>query len=120
MGTVLVGGEAACECQIAVSITSMSSPVRLVVCVNERLGAGQKSCVGSGNLDYISRIRQLLDDQGLNIPIIERECLGKCVQGPVMRIAPGGVFFTEIDEPTLPEIIEALKASLAQSKADID
>lgn len=88
----------------------MSSPVRLVVCVNERLGTGQKSCVGSGNLDYITSIRQLIEDHGLNVPIIERACLGKCEQGPIMRIAPGGKFFTEINQSTLTTIIEELKA----------
>jgi len=90
----------------------MPSPVRLVVCVNERLGTGQKSCVGSGNLDYIASIRQLIEDNGLDVPIIERECLGKCEQGPIMRIAPGGKFFTEINQSSLIEIVEELKAML--------
>ena len=90
----------------------MPSPVRLVVCVNERLGTGQKSCVGSGNLDYISSIRQLIEDHGLNVPIVERECLGKCEHGPVMRIAPGGKFFTDIDQQSLMIVIDELKAML--------
>ena len=97
----------------------MSSPVRLVVCVNKRLGTGQKSCVGSGNLDYITRIRQLIEDHGLDVPIVERECLGKCEQGPIMRIAPGGKFFTEINQGTLATIIEELKAMLIQADSGI-
>jgi (2Fe-2S) ferredoxin len=97
----------------------MSSPVRLVVCVNERLGTGQKSCVGSGNLDYISSIRQLIEDHGLNVPIVERECLGKCEQGPIMRIAPGGKFFTDIDQNTLTAIVEELKAMLTQTDSGV-
>ena len=85
------------------------SPLRLIVCVNKRLGTGQRSCVGSGNLDYIAEIRRLINLRKLDIPVIERECLGKCEQGPVMRIAPGGVFYTEIDETKLNEIIEELR-----------
>ncbi len=96
----------------------MSSPVRLVVCVNERLGTGQKSCVGSGNLDYITSIRQLIEDHGLNVPIIERECLGKCEQGPIMRIAPGGKFFTDIDQQSLMIVINELKAMLLAAESD--
>ena len=88
----------------------MPRPPRLIVCVNERLGSGQRSCVGSGNLDYIRRIRRMLVDAGLEVPVVERECLGHCEQGPVMRIAPGGRFFTEIDDQALPRIVDALKA----------
>ncbi|MEM7561846.1 MAG: (2Fe-2S) ferredoxin domain-containing protein [Pseudomonadota bacterium] len=87
----------------------MSRPVRLIVCVNERLGTGQRSCVGSGSLDYIQILREEMAHQCPDIKIVERECLGKCEEGPVMRIAPGGRFFTGIKEDDLPQIIEALK-----------
>jgi len=43
-----------------------ASPIRLVVCINERLASGQRSCVGSGNLDYIDKIRSLIATQGLD------------------------------------------------------
>ena len=89
----------------------MPRPPRLIVCVNERLGSGQRSCVGSGNRDYIRRIRQMLDDAGLEVPVVERECLGHCEAGPVMRIAPGGRFFTEIDDASLAQILAELKAA---------
>lgn len=86
----------------------MPGPVRLVACINQRLGSGQRSCVGSGNLDYIRRIEALIAEQGLEVEIVKRECLGKCEQGPVMRIAPGGRFFTEIDERSLAHIMTEL------------
>ena len=92
----------------------MARPVRLIVCINERLGTGQRSCVGSGNLDYIRRMRELIADAGLDVSVVERECLGKCEFGPVMRIAPGGRFFTEIDGATLPLILRELKSFIAQ------
>ena len=88
----------------------MTRPVRLVVCINERLGTGQRSCVGSGSLDYIQQLREEMAQQCPGIKIVERECLGKCEEGPVMRIAPGGRFFTEINDATLPQIIEELKS----------
>ncbi len=90
-----------------------ASPIRLIVCVNERLGTGQRSCVGSGNLDYIESMRALIATRGLEVSIVERECLSKCEQGPVMRIAPGGKFFTEIDESTLTTIIDELELFIA-------
>jgi (2Fe-2S) ferredoxin len=91
----------------------MRSEVRLVVCVNERLGSGQRSCVGSNNLEYIGKIRSMIEAENLSVPIIERICLGKCEQGPVMRIAPGGRFFTEITDARLQDIIDEIKAFLS-------
>lgn len=88
------------------------SPVRLVVCVNERLGTGQRSCVGSGNLNHIAEIRRMIESLQLNVPVIERACLGKCQQGPVMRIAPGGRFFTDLDSGKLNEVVRELRRVL--------
>ncbi len=95
----------------------MSRPVRLIVCINQRLGTGQRSCVGSGNLDYIRQMRELITAAGLDVSVVERECLGKCDFGPVMRIAPGGRFFTEIDASTLPGIVRELKSFIAAQDA---
>jgi (2Fe-2S) ferredoxin len=88
----------------------MTKPVRLIACVNQRLDSGQRSCAGSGSLDLIRRIEAMISVEGLGVPIVRRECLGRCEQGPTMRIAPGGVFFTEIDEAMLPLIVAELKA----------
>ena len=95
----------------------MPSPVRLVACVNRRLGAGQRSCAGSGSLALIERIERLIDDRGLAVPVVRRECLGRCEQGPAMRIAPGGPFFTEIDEAALTVIITELERFIAAGHA---
>jgi (2Fe-2S) ferredoxin len=95
----------------------MRSGVRLVVCINRRLGAGQRSCAGSGSLALIERIERLIDERGLAVPIVRRECLGRCEQGPTMRIAPGGPFFTEIDEAALAVIVNELERFIAAGKA---
>lgn len=95
-------------------MTELSSPLRLVVCINERLGTGQRSCVGSGNLDRIAEIKQMIEANNLPVPIVERECLGKCGFGPIMRIAPGGEIFTEVNSDTLEEIIAELKRLLVE------
>ncbi len=95
----------------------MSRPVRLIVCVNERLGTGQRSCVGSGSLDLIDQLEARLVAENLNLPIVRRECLGRCQEGPVMRIAPAGPFFCEIDVATLDEIVGQLKTFIASPRA---
>jgi (2Fe-2S) ferredoxin len=95
----------------------MGRPVRLVVCVNRRLGTGQRSCVGSGSLELISRLENLLVEEKLQVPVVRRECLGHCEQGPVMRIAPAGPFFHEIDATRLDDIIAELKTFIASRHA---
>ena len=51
----------------------------------------------------------MIGERGLDIPVVRRECLGRCEEGPTMRIAPGGEFFTEIDEGDLPTICDRLE-----------
>ncbi len=92
-------------------MTASVSPLRLVVCINERL-TDQRSCVGSGNLEYIAEIKKMIQAENLPIPVIERECLGKCGFGPIMRIAPSGEIFTEVNSDTLKEIMVELKRLL--------
>lgn len=88
----------------------MSRPLRLIVCINQRLGNLQRSCAGSGSLELISQLEAMIAAADLGIPVVRRECLGRCEQGPVMRIAPAGPFFTEIDEALLPQILASLAA----------
>mgnify|MGYP001822721751 CR=1 FL=1 len=95
----------------------MTRPVRLIVCINRRLGIGQRSCAGSGSLDLIERIEAMIAEQGLDVPVVRRECLGRCEHGPVMRIAPAGPFFCEVDAARLQTIMAELKTFLASRDA---
>ena len=95
----------------------MSRPVRLVVCINRRLGAGQRSCAGSGSLALIDELEAMIAAEGLDTPVVRRECLGRCEEGPAMRIAPGGPFFTRIDESTLVHIMDELRDFVAKHGA---
>ena len=92
----------------------MPRSVRLIVCVNERLGTGQRSCVGSGSIELISQLESMIATAKLDVPVVRRECLGRCAEGPAMRIAPAGPFFTGIDETGLDNIFEQLKIFIKQ------
>ena len=81
---------------------------RLVVCVNERLGAGQQSCAGSGSRQLITVIKQYFSESGIDVPIVEQVCLGRCAQGIAMRIAPGGPFFTLVTEADIAMIVDSV------------
>lgn len=58
------------------------------------------------------RLEQLLAEQGLDIPVKRILCFGRCKEGPVMRIAPGGRFFTGVTEERLAEVVVAAKGTL--------
>lgn len=84
--------------------------VRLVVCVNERLGPGKKSCAGSGSRELIQILQQKFKEEGIDWPIVEQVCLGRCEEGIAMRIAPGGPFFTQVSQSGLDKLIGEFKA----------
>ena len=115
MGRILAGGAGGDSGQTESGLSMSFRPVRLIVCINRRLGTGQRSCVGSGSLGLISKVEAMIAAEQLEVPVVKRECLGRCETGPVMRIAPGGPFFSEIDEARLVDIIARLK-SFIESK----
>ena len=100
-----------------VKIILNTSTKRLVVCVNERLGSGLESCAGSGSAILLEKLRQLLHSTGSPYEVTEQVCLGRCAEGIVMRIAPGGPFFTRVTEQDLTEIVQALIAYSPLDKA---
>ena len=82
---------------------------RLVVCVNERMGIGQKSCAGSGSRELAAKISEIIQQRGLGIEIVEQVCLGRCDEGITMRIAPGGRFFTRVTPQDFDDILAELE-----------
>jgi (2Fe-2S) ferredoxin len=95
--------------------------VRLVVCVNQRLRMGQPSCAGSGSRELIEMIRSQLQQRLLEYPVEEQVCFGLCTEGPAMRIAPGGPFFTGVTQGDIERIIQQLEVFAAGDwKPDIN
>ena len=93
------------------------SELHLVVCVNKRRGLNKKSCAGSGSRELIPLMRTLINAAGLDCPVVEQVCLGRCMQGIAMRIAPGGPFFTEVTEDDLVSIVGQIDQFQAQQKS---
>ena len=46
--------------------------------------------------------------RGIDIPVVEQVCLGRCAEGIAMRIAPGGPFFTQVTEADVEAILDAI------------
>lgn len=80
----------------------------LVACVNRRLGPNKPSCAAAGAEVLIEKLERALLEAGLSVLIERRYCLGRCDQGPVIRIA-GGPFFAPFSEQNIPDLIYHLK-----------
>ena len=87
---------------------STSAP-RLVVCVNRRLNEDQPSCAARGSEALVERFKQEIADRALTAELQPVHCLGRCEQGPNVRIAPGGRMYRGVSE----QDIERVMADLA-------
>ena len=88
----------------------------VVVCVKER-SAGRPSCGRRGGSQFADSLEGALAEQGLKVPVERILCFGRCNQGPVMRIAPGGAFFVGMTQERLGEVVAAAQAAVLVSGA---
>ncbi|MBF0448917.1 MAG: (2Fe-2S) ferredoxin domain-containing protein [Magnetococcales bacterium] len=88
--------------------------ITLIACNKDRT-TGKPSCAGRGSEALIIQLEEAINKAGLPVSIDRVRCLGECLKGPNMRIAPGGSFYYGVSEQTLPEILVDLKAALAKA-----
>lgn len=97
---------------------SSASPVKLLVCVNRRYGAGEASCAARGGEAVADAIEHGIAERGIAITVERMCCLGKCQHGPNMRIAPGGAFFTRVEPGRVGEVLDALERAAGTISED--
>lgn len=66
--------------------------VSLLVCVNRR-GGRQPSCAARGSEALLAALQASAPADLVIEPVY---CLGRCANGPAVRIAPGGPFFAPV------------------------
>lgn len=86
----------------------MVPPRTLAICVNRRLTDTVPSCGGRGSEQLADKLEQALQQQSLQLPLQRVDCLGRCEEGPNLRLAPDGHFFTLHDESEIPALLEQL------------
>ncbi|MGB9620859.1 MAG: NADH-quinone oxidoreductase subunit NuoF [Brevinematia bacterium] len=69
---------------------------------------GGASCHSLGSVNFKQVIEDFLSKYGLkeDVAVIVSGCLGLCGKGPLMKIEPDGVIYTEVKENDLPVILE--------------
>jgi len=97
---------------------SRQDPVTLVACVKARQ-PGSPSCGGRGSEALISALKRHLASHGQPVTVTEVQCLGRCSQGPNLRIK-GGPFFSGVTEQRFEVIRAAVAAHRAGDVAPVD
>ncbi|MCB2101600.1 MAG: (2Fe-2S) ferredoxin domain-containing protein [Rhodobacterales bacterium] len=86
-------------------MTDAAGPT-LLVCINRRPGAHRPSCGARGS----ERLADLLEDglaaRGVALPVERIRCLGRCDDGPTVRLSPGGDFFLGADTADLAALLD--------------
>lgn len=83
--------------------------VRLRVCVNP-VGTNKPCCGGDRGAERLARALEAgIEHRRIDAAVERVHCLNRCLQGPAMRIAPGGRFFLGVEEAEVPKILDALE-----------
>lgn len=83
--------------------------VRLRVCVNP-VGTNKPCCGGDRGSERLAQMLEAgIEERRIDARVERIHCLNRCLNGPAMRIAPGGRFFLGVDDTALPEILDALE-----------
>ena len=85
---------------------------------------GGTGCTASGSKTLQASLQKALEEKGLQdeIRIVETGCFGLCALGPIMIIYPEGVFYSNVKEEDVPEIVEEhlLKGRIVQRLVHTD
>lgn len=90
---------------------------RFIVCVNTRV-SGKPACGDSGSAELAERLEREIARRGLTAEVERAGCLGRCAQGPNMRIAPAGAFFHHVSANDIGAMVDALEQRLAEAASD--
>lgn len=78
------------------------SDVYLAVCIHRREGSEQPSCAARGGMEVLAALRAEAGD----LTVETCHCFGRCAQGPVVRIGPGGPFRYGVRVADVPDLLE--------------
>lgn len=80
----------------------------LVVCINRRLSDDKPSCAARGSESVAARLSDEIERRGLTVELRRVYCMGRCEQGPNVRIAPGGNTYKGVSEDDIERLLEDL------------
>ncbi|WP_075591425.1 (2Fe-2S) ferredoxin domain-containing protein [Labilibacter marinus] len=82
----------------------------ILVCNSYRVAGDAKGfCNKNGAGDFIPYIMEECNDRGIDAAVTSTACLNVCSQGPIMVIHPNNLWYGEITEEKIDEILDALE-----------
>jgi NADH:ubiquinone oxidoreductase subunit E len=81
----------------------------LLICVNHRDNPTQPSCAARGSPSLAVRLEQEIASHGWDIRLERSTCLGRCSEGPNLKLAPGGKFCSNITPDNLSDLIQDIE-----------
>lgn len=89
----------------------MNTPAyHFLVCASFRVsGEPQGICYKKGAIDLLQYLENEILDRDLDAQISSTGCLKQCEKGPVMVLYPEGVWYGELNEDKLDDILDALE-----------
>lgn len=86
----------------------------VIVCVQERLGE-RPSCARGGGEELANSLDKIFVGQGLDVLVKRTFCFGRCKDGPNIKVAPGGDFYTAMTQERLNEVVSAVRSMVLES-----
>lgn len=83
----------------------------IFVCTSSRMSGEPKGvCCKKNGAQLIQTIQEELDERGMSDVIVTNTgCMKFCEKGPIMIIYPEGIWYAEVDEDKVVDIIDALE-----------
>ena len=91
---------------------SKPSARTLLICINRRLRIDQPSCAVRDSEALAQALEREIAARGLAVSVERTVCMGRCAQGPTLRVAPGGAFHLGLREDDVPAFLDRLEADL--------
>lgn len=88
----------------------MSAIKTVTVCINRRASPDTPSCGARGGEEIAAALQAAVAERGLPISVEIFRCLGRCEQGPNLKLSPGGEFLHDVHLEDLPQLLDRIVA----------
>ncbi len=83
---------------------------QLIVCINHRANPAQPSCGARGSVLLADHLQQEIIRQEIPITLQRYACLGRCNDGPNLKLAPGGEFISAVTMDQMERVLQQITA----------
>ena len=90
-------------------MTTTVRPKFLMICVNRRFRADEASCAARSSVEMAGAIEAGVVERRIDIKVERSVCMGQCMNGPTLRLAPGGKFILGKSPSDVAEILDELE-----------